>query len=411
MNTNKLLLFAIISILATSAGFSQTRLWTKKANPSNNAINSIVFKADGKSILSGTNCHPASIRIFDVNSGNISWDYNVGMSFMCIMGVSFSSNSNYIAAMEEFGNILIFDNTGSSPNIKDTVVTGTQYAFSTEISPSNDQVAVGCSNGKMQVYNISNASKNIDINAHTGFVWTVAYSPDGNYLITGGSDKKVKIWTKTGAAMRTLDGHTDAVYQVKVSNDGQYIVSCSADNTIRIWNFSDGKLLRTISQHKKAVKGVAISPDGSKIASASEDSSAFIFDFTTGKVLDTILLKDSSSVNAIAWSPDGGKIATGNANSDISIWDLGENHHSNINSNTNTLNVLISPIPAMNEITLFTNNSIELYELSITDIAGKLSKIRSLEGNKIAIDHLMPGIYILHIKGKDILESYKFIKQ
>lgn len=134
----------------------QTVIWSKKANPLNLQINSVAFRADGQKVLSGTNCHPASIRIFDTQSSNLDWDYSLGSEFWCIMGVTFSSNGDYISAIEEFGNVFIFDNSGDIPVIVDTINTGTSYAFSTTISPDNKKVAIGCSNGKMKIYDLQN---------------------------------------------------------------------------------------------------------------------------------------------------------------------------------------------------------------------------------------------------------------
>ena len=148
------LVYTTLTIIFLNISRAQTIDWSMKANPLNLSINGVAFRADGQKVLSGTNCHPATIRMFDVSSSNLDWNYNVGMTFMCIMGVTFSSNTNYIAAIEEFGNIFIFDNTSSSPVIIDTINTGTSYGFSTAISPSNDKVAVGCSNGKLKIYNI-----------------------------------------------------------------------------------------------------------------------------------------------------------------------------------------------------------------------------------------------------------------
>ena len=130
MNSMKFTL-ALIGSLCFQLTNAQTVDWTKKANPVLNQINSVAFSSNGQKVLSGTNCHPASIRIFDVTSGTMNWDYTVGSSYMCIMGVTFSSNTNYIAAIEEFGNIFIFDNTGALPVIIDTINTGTSYGFST----------------------------------------------------------------------------------------------------------------------------------------------------------------------------------------------------------------------------------------------------------------------------------------
>ena len=71
---------------------------------------------------------------------------------------------------------------------------------------------------------------------------SIAYSPDGQCIVSGSTDKNVRIWdAETGAAVgNPLEGHTDAVWSVAHSPDGRYIISGSADTTIQIWDAETG---------------------------------------------------------------------------------------------------------------------------------------------------------------------------
>ncbi|KAI0037444.1 WD40 repeat-like protein, partial [Auriscalpium vulgare] len=76
------------------------------------------------------------------------------------------------------------------------------------------------------------------LEGHTEQVQSVAYSPDGQHIVSGSYDKTIRIWdAHTGQPVGTpFEGHTDFVQAVACSPDGQHIVSCSYDKTIRIWN-------------------------------------------------------------------------------------------------------------------------------------------------------------------------------
>jgi len=69
-------------------------------------------------------------------------------------------------------------------------------------------------------------------------VYSVAYSPDGRYIVSGSSDNTIRIWdAKTGASVGDLlKGHTAWVRSVIYSSDGRGIISGSDDGTIRIWD-------------------------------------------------------------------------------------------------------------------------------------------------------------------------------
>lgn len=344
------IVFMAFSLLTKGDCHAQTIDWSKKGNPLKLQVNGVAFRADGKKVLSGTNCHPASIRMFDVSSSNLDWDYNVGMTYMCIMGVTFSSNSKYIAAIEEFGNIFIFDNTGTSPVIIDTINTGTSYGFSTAISPANDKVAVGCSNGKMKIYNLPGGTFAAEINAHPVWVTAVAFSPDGLKIVTGGNDDKVKIWNDAGTLLFTCDGHTGDITDVTVTPDNKYVVSSSKDDKIKIWDISTGELVRTIVGHTDDVNGIDISPDGRKIVSASSEGTCKIWQLNTGGLITTFGVADSGAVNSVAWSPNGDKIVTGNALSDVVLWSIPSTlYFKEIKS---TGHLTIHPNPARNQLNI-----------------------------------------------------------
>lgn len=380
-----------------------------KANPLNLSINGVAFRSDGQKVLSGRNCHPAYIRMFDVHSGKINWDHNVGITYICIMGVILSSNSKYIAAIEEFGNIFIFDYTGASPLTIDTINTGTSYGFSTAISSANDKVAVGCSNGKMKIYNIASGTLASDVNAHPNWVTCVTYSPNDNNMITGGDDNKVKIWSNTGILLFTCNGHTGDITNVKVTPDNNFVVSSSMDDKIKIWNISTGALFQTISGHSNDVNGIDISPDGTKIVSACSDSTCKIWNFNTANLLSTFGVADSGAVNTVAWSPIGDKIVTGNGLSDVVLWSIPTTLGIDNFSKENEFEFTLYPNPSSEQISFKLPIDLKVEKVEITDINGKIVFSSNENKNTIPIGNLQSGIYYLSIQStsnKKVIQSF-----
>ena len=110
---------------------------------------------------------------------------------------------------------------------------------------------------------------------------SVAYSPDGRRIISGSSDKTIRIWdTETGAAVgKPLEGHSEGVYSVTYSPDGRRIISGSRDKMIRIWDAETGAAVGTpLEGHSEAVLSVAYSPNGRHIISGSGDKTIRIWD-------------------------------------------------------------------------------------------------------------------------------------
>jgi WD40 repeat protein len=105
-------------------------------------------------------------------------------------------------------------------------------------------------------------------------VHSVAFSPDGQHIVSSSGDGTIRVWNAmTGeTAAGPFTGHTDHVRSVAFSPDGQHIVSGSDDGTIRVWEAMTGEpVAGPFTGHTDWVWSVAFSPDGQHIVSGSED--------------------------------------------------------------------------------------------------------------------------------------------
>ncbi len=116
------------------------------------------------------------------------------------------------------------------------------------------------------------------LKGHTDEVLSVAYSPDGQHIISGSPDRTIRIWEAgTGAPVSNpLEGHTDAVNSVAYSPDAQHIISGSDDRIIiRTWDAEAHTAAgKPLGEHTHSVQSIEYSSDRKHIVSGSYDNTA-----------------------------------------------------------------------------------------------------------------------------------------
>jgi eukaryotic-like serine/threonine-protein kinase len=159
------------------------------------------------------------------------------------------------------------------------------------------------------------------ISDHTDTVRSIAFSTDGQRLVTASFDRTARIWdAATGREITLLTGHTDRVNSAAFSPDGRRVVTTSADKTARIWDATTGRAITVLSGHTDRVTSAAFSPDGRIVVTASFDTTARLWDTTTGRQI-AVLRGHAGRVNTAAFSPDSRRIVTASDDRTVRMWD------------------------------------------------------------------------------------------
>jgi DNA-binding beta-propeller fold protein YncE len=198
----------------------------------------------------------------------------------------------------------------------------TGFVNSIAFSPDGTKVLTGAgwTDNTAKLWDASTGAVIRTFSGHAGEVTSVAFSPDGTKVLTGSSDTTAKLWdASTGTVIRTFSGHTDSVLSVAFSRDGTKVLTGSGDSTARLWNAATGAEIRSFSGHTLEVWSAAFSPDGTKVLTGSSDGTAKLWNASTGGVIRTFS-GHTDYVNSVAFSPDGTQVLTGSGDSAARLW-------------------------------------------------------------------------------------------
>ena len=156
---------------------------------------------------------------------------------------------------------------------------------------------------------------------------SVSLSPDSERLVSETSDGVVRLWdVDSGEALRTFEDRSEAVLGATFSPDGQYVLSGGgASGTLHLWDAESGDLVRRFDDNNEAIFSVAFSPDGNYVLSGSGQSGTLkLWDTSTGAVVRTLDQGDwdSTYVFSVAFSPDGQYALSGSDDMTARLWDV-----------------------------------------------------------------------------------------
>lgn len=272
----------------------------------------VVFGKDNKTLILGST---RQIRIYDVATAEI------------VRKVKHSSESDDLGDVgdgplwmsRDGSSVAIFGNRAMhivklSSRASQSVTVPWDPAGLPSLAMSGDGkiLAVGHSDSKIYLVNTENGKLLQEINPKkspgewlTGGPNEVAFSPNGETVVSTTAFKIIFWNSRTGKHLGTLPGHRGFIRAVCFSRDGKYLASGDDDNRVMIWNVRDKKQVVEFVLSGK-VRSIAFSPD-SRILACVAGSELHLLDWNSQHELNVGVIK--STINSVVFSADGKMLA------------------------------------------------------------------------------------------------------
>lgn len=242
-----------------------------------NSVYSLLYLADKKLLVAGQNF--SGIHLIDYqNKKELA---SLQLTSSAIFDIQLAGNDLIVATGDGMITVVELEKW----TIKKRISTSNKSARAVAINFLTGEMAVGYSDHFIRLFSLDDFELKQEIKAHQNSVFTLRYSPDGKFLLSGSRDARIKVWDVNARynLEEEIAAHLYAINHLAFSPDGKYFATASMDKSIKVWGARDLKLLKVIDKGRHAGHGTSVNKllwtsYNNQLVSASDDRTISAWD-------------------------------------------------------------------------------------------------------------------------------------
>ncbi|QMU28896.1 WD40 repeat domain-containing protein [Adhaeribacter radiodurans] len=236
-----------------------------------------------------------SLQIIDIANKEVL--AAVPLPPVAIFDIVWSGKTQFIYVGLGDGGLAVID--ANSFTLKKIIKLSQKSARCLALNELTQELAVGFSDHSIRVLDATSLILKFELSGHTNSVFTVAYSPDGRFLLSGSRDAHLKVWLATAEYTEhtSIIAHMYAINHITYSPNGKFFATCSMDKSIKVWDAEAFRLLKVIDKVRHAGHGTSVnkllwSGYRNQLVSGSDDRTISVWDLNFSLTYEDYTVRD-----------------------------------------------------------------------------------------------------------------------